>query len=447
MLKDNLFIYFYKDFLVNIKKDAWFDFYLMFDPRTLAFLSLAAFLDGKIDQNDLCTVHLIASAMFEKQQGRIENFYVKDETKKTIVHTLKKAHYPPFEVFQDSEDLPIIFQKYGQINPLIISDKTEEELQCVKDEFIKNFDKKTPLQRTVLSYDFKAQLDDTVAMLEANLYCNAVSAEGFTNIEKDETRNEMKATVVIPQLSMIANLSRQLVKSHTTVAFPEGVMAMDKKTDKLIPKTHELVFGYSENQEVEDAFQSGVRVISIASPLFMLPYVHYAIKGPPGLGMTLHDLYHLYLDINNPHLDIILNLRALLCDQLSMPDFEDSNGWIKMVTDRLLDREYRFVFFMEGERLDQLSFLLAKILQAVFQVARENPDILEINLKRSIWLFEVFLPLIEVPLKGYPMWDREIFIKTLCKDDCPGVVPIDSRSIDQLKRELCDVLSQKPKGV
>jgi hypothetical protein len=371
----------YNDFLQDIQKDNWFENYTK-DAVDLGYLSLMAYLDGKIDQDDLTTLQLIANAIQENQEdGNIQGFSISVETSQTISDTLKDAHYPPFGEAQKGKE------------PLIGTYKPPVELEKVKEEFVAAFDKKSPLKRTVLSYNFSYEkmkfnngrcLNKNSVCLHEVLYKNSRSNLGIKSIIEEGA--VAKGTYVMVPLAMSYTLGRQLV-NHETKTFSEQI----------------VMFGYGEDAFTNETFQAGKRVVSIGSPLFKIPPVHNSVKGPLGLQCTAHDVYHLYLDIGNPYLTEMLDLQKALVQK----------GEDKMLikfAELLLDRE---VYFPNDNY--KFDHGLTRCLNTFLLVTpeKEFPD---------HWVTDILLPFLEETLKDRPYWNRKDFIGKMCNMTAFGKV-------------------------
>ena len=112
LLKKSDFQAKYDHFLENITKEDWISSYTS-DPRSLAYLSLVAFLEGHIKQEDLFVIHMVASALEESSDDEPVIFTVLKE--KDARAFLVEAQYPPFA--------PIRFY----------TDKSQEELETIVD--------------------------------------------------------------------------------------------------------------------------------------------------------------------------------------------------------------------------------------------------------------------------------------------------------------------------
>jgi hypothetical protein len=371
----------YSQFLDAIQTEQWFDTCSQ-DPEELGYLSLMAYLDQKIDQEDLATIQLIAAAMKEKNQGIIHEFCVTVETSTTIAQTLQKAHYPPFGTAPWGRD-PLISPR---------PDMDRGKVAAVKQKFLVDVQEKSPLKRTFLSYSFnstKGVMNPQGGLsnqqdfcIEDSLYNHAKKAVGFKSVI--ESGPNITWTVVMPPLSMSVELSRQLV-THESHPFSDQV----------------LMFGHGDDPDTEVVFQSGKRLVSIGSPLFHIPFIHGCKAGPASLGCTLHDFYHVSLDVGNPYLDRLLTLRQNLCQQWPAPGEDkqqDHEKRKKRFLNNLLDREYYHVC---QQPLTASHTFLGMLVHFAFMSQLKPVDLQQIDdMKKNntLWVVEVLIPSLQKAL-------------------------------------------------
>jgi hypothetical protein len=369
----------YLVFLKDIQTDTWFETY--HDPIELGYLALMAYCKGGIDKNELCNAQLIAEAMQEKLKGNIVDFTITVENHETIAETLKNAHYPPFDNLLEF--------------PLIRSDTEAEELEKVRNGFLDSMKTKSPLARTVLSYHFKNSKDSL--SLEQALYDEVRMREGFVHVVS--CAEYIEGHFVLPPLSAMVELSGQLRKNHQAKSFSDQI----------------LMFGHGDNFDTNQIFQSGVRLVSIGSPLFAIEHVHDCGSGPKGLGCTAHDFYHLCLDIENRALHQVLDLHKAL----SMED-NSKDKKLKQFLDLLLDRELRFNLSDFAEPPENLTQLLVHWIEVLpFYLKTSNK--VE-ALENTIWVYETLIPKLDVILSQDAGWDRKECLDTLYENSVSGFV-------------------------
>ena len=256
-------------------------------PIDLAYLSLFAYLDGKIVKEELFIVQMLASAFLESP----------DSTKYVV---LTKANVKDYLL---------------SYNYLTDENKTSH-FHCLE-----NLDKKSLIERTAFSKQSKKSLTEQNAILTVDwaVYyalkesllpsqsirlCNKKSSEKISSdedtiLEKDiRSRSERKKER--------KNLEAQKNNSISTLFLPPWLC---KRLNAEIAQfdnpliDHEEYFGY--RRKLDDLLLG--RPVSYASPLFYIPEVH----DYPGtqLGITSHDIhFHCFLDFYNPHAKKIIQL-------------------------------------------------------------------------------------------------------------------------------------------
>mgnify|MGYP006940034520 CR=1 FL=1 len=132
---------------------------------------------------------------------------------------------------------------------------------------------------------------------------------------------------------------------------------------------------------------NGIRIISIPSPLFYLPYLDECNKGSPGFQMFHHDiLYHVVIDMNNPHIDIYCRLAATIQSLATSMKNPPMKQFFLDFAFNIVDREvsqythlppeialltylnkefssqielYRQIFFMDASSMQKISIFLS----------------------------------------------------------------------------------------
>lgn len=266
----------YQNFLLNLDREEWFDLY-WFQPKMLAHLSLLAFLDGRIDEEELFVIHIVAEAFNEQNELDVA---IQSVPPSAIVDYLEESGFPLFSL--------------NHPDFMVINRKPLEELEREKEHFLERYRTLCPVKRTFVEYILKPFVPDRAAVnarffsIEMSMHYHAKSSLGFKNIKGGE-----QGTVVLPPPKLAIDLYCATSSIETIPSSAQTFM-----------------FGFSEDDTV---FYSGARVCSIPSPLFPLPYVHEFSSGPSGLGLLAHDiLYHMPLDANNPHILLFIEIAKKL---------------------------------------------------------------------------------------------------------------------------------------
>ncbi len=233
---------------------------------------------------------MVASALQESSEQKPAKFTILQES--NVQEYLKAAKYPPFA-------------------HVFTSDKTEKELENARRKIILSLKEKSPIQRTAIAYVFSTDFEEEV--IEQDIFYKTRLAKlKYANIFDLETHATM---------AVVLSTSFCLELYQETSSLKEQP-----------PSEHSWMFGYSQSKASLKALMIG-RPISIASPLFRIPYVHHFKTGKQ-LGITVHDLtYHLTLDWQNPHSRLFIQLGQSV---LNMPNQSKKT---KTMAIELLDRE------------------------------------------------------------------------------------------------------------
>ncbi|MBM3191050.1 MAG: hypothetical protein FJZ63_00150 [Chlamydiae bacterium] len=383
--QDTLFRQHYSTFLASIEEEDWFETCRReeIEALELGYLSLMAYLEGKIDKEDLCTLHILADAMHEKTINNITDYKVLTLAPDVIEIYLKEFHYPLF----DKETVP-----FGGI---IHSTLSTEELQQAKEAISKSFSSLSPLKRTFLLYDIDLQ----GLSLEYFLY-RASLATGYLLPECDRKKQTIRGTLCLAPLNMAVEVARACVQ-HETLPLSEQI----------------CMFGYGEDADTNRLFANGRRLVSIASPLFGVPRVHDARVGPKGLGITLHDLYHLYTEIANPELKNLLKLYESLSTKIS----RRSRAFCAV----LLDRDYHYRKEDILSTTHDYQTLNAAIIDLIAHICKKMGEQEQGSYwkrKNHSWITKEIIPV----LQSFPSWDREVFLASLQSYGIAYLFPKDS---------------------
>jgi len=301
----------YSDFLSSLSSEKWFEINSE-NPKKMAQFAIIAFLDQKIDREEMFIINIVAEAYWELQQnnhdiGAVVGVAPKTLSSENIGKYLAESGFPPFA--DNTNDYAITHRK------------TPTELEKIKTGFIEDFGKRSPVKRTVLEYTISHFLD--------NLYGEDLSQEMliYTQVKLGfrEVIQKKQGTMVLLSPELQIELLRQTSSnpSHSS-------------------QEHSITFGYSEDNS---KFYEGVRAISIPSPaLEPLPNVHSTKKGPKGLGVLFHDLnYHIPLEINNPYLSTFTRIANELKTQSSNPLLTDEfQKFTLVMAKKMVDRELDF---------------------------------------------------------------------------------------------------------
>jgi len=99
------------------------------------------------------------------------------------------------------------------------------------------------------------------------------------------------------------------------------------------------------------------RPVTAASMLFEVPYAHLFIEGSKSLSMLMHDItYHLPLEANNPHVNILkkIGVKLLEADLSSFP--EKTLKFFKQFAEKILDCEANSYKFKNPKKAFWLFF-------------------------------------------------------------------------------------------
>ncbi len=319
----------YTTFLNNLMTVNWFE-QIKVNPKKMAQFSIIAYLDEKIDQEELFVINVVAEGYASQSKGsssirgsKDTCFDYDEETikvkpvlvaKDQLKDYLESFHFPPFAEFKTSH--------------LLKKGKNDQDIEEIKETIIEEFGTRSFVKRTALEYTIapfitSKQVDSDRRLLEQcsiemSTYYTARSKLGFKDIE-DGVRGTI---VILPPLFTIKMFCQiSLHKSRSD---------------------HFLTFGYSTD---DSEFYKGIRVISIPSPAFKkLPFIHDHTYGPSGLSVLFHDLnYHIPLEVNNPHIDLLVEIsRRLKFLDFEKDIFKQHMSWKQFslrVASLIVDRE------------------------------------------------------------------------------------------------------------
>lgn len=294
----------YDHFLITLTlKDPEWHSYFKSHPIKLGYLSLLAFLEGKIDREELFIMHMVGEAYRELLSEKVSAVTIHTLSPDNAAKYLQEAGFPLFSpqpnIFKRffrnllknllSDELPDLLEFiYSKNIPLITHCKYNGQLKKEKREFLTELTQLSPVKRASVEYTLDRFYDDPQHLnhrlsVEMGIYFKDIKGIGYKNIEGG------KGTIVLLSPQLIIDILRRT----SAISSPAA-------------SEHVYTFGFSE---VDEPFYQGVRVISIPSPLFSGKYVHGYRAGPEGLGIYYHDvLYHLPLEVNNPHIKPIVNI-------------------------------------------------------------------------------------------------------------------------------------------
>ncbi len=317
----------YKSFLTNLQAENWFE-QIELNPKKMAQLSIIAYLDEKIDQEELLVINIIAEgytsvskvisltrSSIESGFGDIEEVAVDPFviSKDRLAVYLKNCNFPPFA--------------RSSLKNIIKTGKSEQELDQIKADIIEEFGKRSVIKRTVLEYT----LTPFIGLNEAQ--ANRRLAELLTV--------EMS---ILGLHSKLGFINSETKSSGTMVLLPP-MFTIDlfcRVSTSGARSDHFFTFGYSDD---DSEFYKGIRVVSIPSPAFKkLPYVHSYISGPRGLGILFHDInYHLALESNIPHVKVFIEIaKGLEALDFEGEIFKTNKPWEQFslrVASLFIDRE------------------------------------------------------------------------------------------------------------
>jgi len=331
-LYDPLFPEKYERFLLDLRSDRWSLSYVN-EPRELASLSLIAFFDEQITEEEFFILQTAAEAFREASLVRTPQFAgvasvsvkVLPLDREFIADYLCKAGFPPF-----SENAPCY---------LVTNRKSLEQLEGEKERLLEEFMNGSSLERTFLEYELSTLLHHTVYLpsVEKSIFFDIHSKVGFGGCESE---NIFKKCILPPPKFAI-----EMFRSASI--FPSKS-----------PSDHVYTLGFSED---DTPFYSGVRVISIPSVFSSIPRPHSFKKGPASLGMFFHDInYHMPLEVNNPYIPLLIELAKRL---QQVGKFEHSN---KKLRDALIDREA--TYFREMDPVPAFFAYLRRQIRASFNL-------------------------------------------------------------------------------
>ncbi len=291
----------YKIFLSNKNNMDWFVRYQK-KPIQLAHLSVLAFLDGEIDQDELFIVHTVASAYSElnSESSGEKVKVIKVEPRVVLPHDL-------FRVLTEFDVPP--FEKEN----LIVNRKSNEEIFGKMQEFTDEYAKRSTIKKTFLTYT----LSDFVSgskkeSVEMNIYFRIEVTSFFKESGGD------RGQVLLPPWELVWKL----------------FCITSKFEDRL--KKPKPSFGHVNSYKV----LLKRRPVTIPSSKFLTVRPHEFEYGPSGLGMFLHDFFHLLLEANNPHVGLLIEIGKNLIGENYLELFpnSDQKAFRRFAID-VLDRE------------------------------------------------------------------------------------------------------------
>ncbi|MBM3191640.1 MAG: hypothetical protein FJZ63_03155 [Chlamydiae bacterium] len=331
----------YAAFLSQIQQDDWFSF-CQADPIGFAKISLIAFLSGDIQADELAVIHTAAEAARELKEGNVKEASVHLDFKENAAEFFKEAHQPPF-----STPAKV---------PMVNCHKTEEELEEIKGHILDRIDQeKKVLLRSVVTYRVASFLEaKRLAPIEFVFYNYANGRERLLNPSYDEQGRIQEATTALFPPALGFELYNAL-----------GQVPMEAPPERM--------FGYAG--DIRSILESGNRVVSSASPLFDVPYVHNQprvidkkVNGAHRLALQMHDEnYHVPLEMNNVHRKRLIELSQQLRD----PSLAEGNRlWseaFNTYADGILDRDIYMYRGVEPTEANFYEFLASAFKSAAFE--------------------------------------------------------------------------------
>ncbi|CDZ81585.1 hypothetical protein BN1013_02121 [Candidatus Rubidus massiliensis] len=314
----NTFAKDYQTFLTDIKTDYWFTRYET-NPHQLAYLALIAFFCEAIDQEELFIANIVSYGFYEKiSTTNLVNLNV------GLLNNTNAA------IFLCNSNFPL-FAKEGAVT-LLTNFKSIEDLKNEQAKFINDLSLLSPLKRTYVEYtltpftkDESSPFGRRYSLLEQALYLDNNCNIGI----KDVSDNLGTIVLLSPYLSitLAKNATANLCRNF---------------------RDHHYMFGFSKN---DDPLFKGIRIISIPSPLFYVPYIEECMKGSPGFQVYHHDInYHIILDMNNPHIDIFCHLAATVQSLAAIENNPILKQFFLELAFNIVDREAHEYTFLPSEK-------------------------------------------------------------------------------------------------
>ncbi|CDZ81539.1 hypothetical protein BN1013_02075 [Candidatus Rubidus massiliensis] len=335
----------YSNFLQDIRLENWYARYLS-DPLALAYLSIIAFLDKKIDLDELVTLQTLTEIITEKQKNNIVSFEVVTLNEHNLEEYLTELNFP---LYVETTLLP----KKNR--------KEEEELIIERTKLLEDVKQLSPIKRTALEYSissFDNTMHESTQSLEMLVYYDANSRIGFKKVENYQGTMSLISTEL--SINSFLKAAKNLITSYEEQHF---------------------LFGFSED---DSAMDKGGRMFTIPSPLFNVPYTHRCGIGPKSLQLFFHDIYyHFILELNIPHksqfIAIANELSRLKIDNLEHEKIQKKLAII------LKDRE-AYDYLKYDKELAFVKFLSFAIKQAF---ANKNKS------EIKDWATTIFLPILK----------------------------------------------------
>lgn len=335
----------YSNFLQDIGLENWYARYLS-DPIPLAYISIIAFLDKKIDLDELVTLQTFAEIITEKEKNNIISFEIVTLNDHNLEEYLTELNFP---LYVESKLLP--------------KKNRKEEMELVKErkKLLDDIKQLSPIQRTALEYtiaSFDNTMHESTQSLEMLIYYDANSRIGFKKVEN------YQGTMSLIPLSLAI----------------DSFLKASKNPNSSFEQQY-FLFGFSED---DSPMENGGRMFTIPSPLFDVPYTHRCGIGPKSLQLFFHDIYyHFILELNIPHKGQFIAIANEL-SHLKTDNCEDQEIHKKLAT-ILKDREaYDYLKFD-----NELAFI--KFLSFAIKQAFANKNKSEIK----DWATTIFLPILK----------------------------------------------------
>jgi len=293
--KDSSFEKTYENFLFSLKSDSWVEpcreYHILY-----TYLSIIAYFNGDIDQEEMFVIHAVCTAYND-----LENHSNKPESSVRVIQVvpkvispedisgyLTKGNFPPF-----AENTP---------KNMLTNRVSEQELETVKADFIKKFAEMPSVKRTFLEYTLSSISHEKIkTSMEAFLHLSF-----FSNVGLSLDGNRLK--VILPPMGLIIDLFRAASSYNKDAKF-------------------DLMFGHKNDYKLLD----GRRPITMASLLFKTSFPHGYTEGSERLSMLFHDLVHVLLEFNNPHLKLLIKIGNDLLKESEQHPIFHSNPTLKKV--------------------------------------------------------------------------------------------------------------------
>ncbi len=331
----------YMNFLESLIDSNW---HLNFKhcPKKLAYFSIIAFLDKKIDLEELFVINIVADAYHELSSNVIAKVTVDVLTTTNAATILRDGCFP-------------LFGK-GPEYPQIRNRKPEKLLVQEKTDFLANLTNLSIVKRTFVEYtidgfelDWEKLRRSNLCSIEQGIYIKTGGRIGYKNV------GDNQATIVLLPPKICIDL---LQRTSCISCLPY--------------EAHEYIFGFTH--DTTQGYR-GIRIVSIPSPLFETVFVHGYNSGAKGLQRYHSDIsYHMPLEMNNPHIENIVRIANKFKAFADNCQSNTGKQYCELLSERLVEREAFHYRYLQPEHafdsflIDSINFV-SKIIQEM-----KNPE-------------------------------------------------------------------------